>query len=162
MAESKYRLQPAIKKETRNISIYCLIGFVLLVGIFAVLHFFLYENAPFDYTVFLGAGVGCIVAILNFFLMCVTVQEVTKQEDDKEARRIMKTSYTKRMGLQLFWMVVAIAAPCFQWAAGLVPLLFPTLGIKIKGIIDFKRSTPKYNEQEVEPSKDDHSGYSNQ
>lgn len=159
MADSKYKLQPAIKKETLRVTLYSVIGLAVMFAAFAVFHFFVDKDSklfPLNYTVFLGGGVGALIAVLNFFLMCVTVQEVTKQDDAAEARKIMKTSYTKRMGLQLLWMVVAIAAPCFHWAAGLLPLLFPTLGIKIKGIIDSKRYTPNTNEQEVESKQDEH------
>lgn len=156
MAEKKELIQPAVKKETKNIILYTAIGTVLMWIVFAVLHFFIAENVPFDYTVILGGLGASLVAVLNFFLMCMTVQTVAATADDKEARNTMKTSYTKRMGLQILWMVVAIAAPCFFWVAGLIPLLFPSLGIKIKGIIDTKRYTPNTNGQEVESKQDEH------
>lgn len=152
MADSKYKIQPAVKKETINVTIYCGIGLILMWIAFAVLHFWLYEAVPFNYTVFLGGIAGAGVAVLNFFLMCVTVQQVAATEDDETARKIMKNSYSKRMALQLVWLIVAIAAPCFQWAAGFVPLLFPSLGIKIKGILQVKF----YKGQEVESQKDEH------
>ncbi len=131
MADSKHKLQPAIKKETLRVSFYTAVGLILMFAVFAVLHFFVNENIPFDYKVLLGGVGGGLVAILNFFLMCVTVQQVANTEDDGEARKIMKTSYTKRMGFQLMWMVVAVAAPCFFWAAGLFPLLFPSIHLPV-------------------------------
>ena len=152
MAESKYRIQPAVRKETKNVTLYTVCGTLLMWIAFPILHYFVYEPIPFDYTVFSGGIGGAAVAVLNFFLMCITVQEVAAESDDEKARKIMKTSYSKRMALQLLWMVVAIAAPCFQWAAGLIPLLFPSLGIKIKGIIDMKT----YKGQEVETKQDEH------
>lgn len=152
MAESKFTIQPAVKKETLNVAIYSGIGVVAMWIVFAVLHFWLYETVPFNYTVFLGGIFGAAVAVLNFFLMCLTVQQVAATEDEETARKIMKNSYSKRMALQLIWLVVAIAAPCFQWAAGFIPLLFPSLGIKIKGILQVKF----YKGQEVESQKDEH------
>ena len=152
MAESKYRLQPAVKKETRNIAIYTVIGTMLMWIVFALLHFLLDNEIPFDYTVFLGGAGGAAVAILNFFFMCVTVQAVTNTENDDDAKLLMKKSYTKRMGLQLLWIVAAIATPCFMWIAGIIPLLFPSLGIKAKGIIDSRKP---YG-QEVETKQDEH------
>ena len=47
----------------------------------------------------------------------------------------MKASYSRRTLLQMAWVVVAIAAPCFQFAAGILPLLFPSFGIKLMGLI---------------------------
>jgi hypothetical protein len=32
--------------------------------------------------------------------------------------------------LQILWIIAAIAAPCFQFVAGIAPLMFPSLGIK--------------------------------
>ena len=34
----------------------------------------------------------------------------------------------------LLWVIVAIVAPCFQFVAGIAPLLFPGTGLKFVGI----------------------------
>ena len=34
------------------------------------------------------------------------------------------------------WVIAAIAAPCFWAVAGVLPLLFPSIGIKIMGILN--------------------------
>ena len=39
------------------------------------------------------------------------------------------------MLFQMLWVIIAIAAPCFHYAAGIIPLLFPGTGIKIAGIL---------------------------
>lgn len=152
MAKGKFEIQPAVKKETGRVAVYSLAGTVIMWIAFAVLHYFVKEEIPFNYTVFLGGIAGALVAVLNFFLMCMTVQRVAAESDDENARLIMKNSYSKRMALQLVWLIVAIAAPCFQWAAGFIPLLFPSLGIKIKGIIEVKT----YKGQEVEQKQDEY------
>ena len=77
---------------------------------------------------------GCAVAVLNFFLMAVTVQKVANTEDQDTAYRTMKLSYRNRMLLQLLWVIVAIAVPVFQFAAGILPLMIPSLVIKAKGV----------------------------
>lgn len=128
-------IQPAVKKETKNVALYTGSGVVLMWIVFFVLHLFMPEKVLFDYTVFLGGIGGGLIAVLNFFLLGLTVQKVASTEDEENARKFMKTSYSQRMMLQAVWMVVAIAAPCFQFVAGLVPLLFPGAGIKIVGII---------------------------
>ena len=70
-------------------------------------------------------------AVLNFYLMGLTVQKVVDTPDDDLAKSRMKASYTQRMLMQVVWCVIAIVAPCFQFVAGMIPLLFPSLGIKI-------------------------------
>lgn len=65
----------------------------------------------------------------EFFLMGLTVQKVASGTDEDAARLKMKASYSQRMLLQMLWVILAIVAPCFQFAAGIAPLLFPGVGI---------------------------------
>lgn len=127
-------IQPAVKKETKHIIFYTGIGAAIMWVVFALLHGFMPEKVPFDYTVILGGVVGGAVAVLNFFLMGLTVQKVAGQTNEDAARMQMKASYSQRLMLQILWIIVAIAAPCFQFAAGIIPLLFPSLGIKARAI----------------------------
>lgn len=124
------KLQPAVKKETMRVAGITAAGVVVMWIVFAVLHLGILGEVPFDYTVILGGLGGGIVAVLNFFLMALTVQKVAAQSDEELARTQMKASYSQRMMLQILWIVVAIAVPCFQFVAGIAPLLFPSLGIK--------------------------------
>ena len=126
---------PAVRKETKRVAVITAIGVVIMLAVFAVLHFTMGDKVPFDYRVILGGICGGAVAVLNFFLMGLTVQKVADTEDEGMARQMMKASYTRRMLLQIGWMILAIMAPCFQFAAGLVPLLFPSLGLKILSVM---------------------------
>lgn len=129
------QVQPAVKKETIRVAVSTSVGVVLMWILFFVLHLMMPEQIPFDYTVFLGGIAGGIVAVLNFFFMGLTVQKVASSTSEDAARMSMKASYSRRMLLQMLWVVIAIAAPCFQFAAGIAPLLFPSIGIKLTGIL---------------------------
>lgn len=129
-------VQPAVKKETKKVAISTLVGVLLLWCIFFICHSLIPQKVPFDYTVILGGIGGGCVAVLNFFVMGLTVQAVASMEDESMARNRMKTSYTYRMMLQMLWGIIAIAAPCFHFAAGLIPLLFPSIGIKVLGMME--------------------------
>ena len=124
-------LSPAVKKETIRVTAATAVGVVVMCIVFAVLHARMPGKVPFDYRVVLGGLGGGFVAVLNFFLMGLTVQKVVSTEDEGMARSQMKASYSRRMLLQMLWVVIAIAAPCFHFVAGIIPLLFPSLGIKI-------------------------------
>ena len=124
-------LSPAIKKETRRVAVCTAIGVLVMLVVFLILHRVYPEKVPFDYTVILAGLCGGAVAVLNFFLMGLTVQKVVDTQDDDLAKSRMRASYTQRMLMQVIWCVIAIMAPCFQFVAGIVPLLFPSLGIKI-------------------------------
>lgn len=127
-------IQPAVKKETKRVTVITAVGVAVMWIGFGIFHWIFPEKVPFDYTVFLGGLGGGLIAVLNFFLMGLTVQKVASSEDEEKARLKMKASYSQRMLLQMVWVVLAIAAPCFQFVAGLLPLLFPGFGIKILGI----------------------------
>ena len=128
------KLSPAIKKETVRVAAMTAIGVVCMIIVFAILHQFLPEKVPFDYRVILGGLAGGFVAVLNFFLMGLTVQKVASTEDEDLARSRMKASYSRRMMLQMGWVIVAIVVPIFQPVAGILPLLFPSTGIKLLAI----------------------------
>lgn len=128
-------IQPVIKKETKRVALITMAGVVIMLAVFAILHAVSPEKVPFDYTVILAGIVGGFIAVLNFFLMGITIQNVASTEDEEFARKKMKASYSQRMLLQMIWGIVAIAVPCFQFVAGLLPLLFPGFGIKLMGII---------------------------
>lgn len=127
-------IQPAVKKETKRIAAGTIAGVVLMWIGFGILHAVIPEQVPFNYTVILGGIGGSVIAVLNFFLMGLTVQKIASLTDEDAARNRMKTSYSQRMMLQMLWVVAAIAAPCFQFAAGIIPLLFPSTVIKLLGI----------------------------
>ena len=133
------KLSPAIKTETKKVAVSTIVGAAVMCLVFFILHRAYPEKIPFDYSVILGALGGGAVAVLNFFLMGVTVQKVVDTEDQDLARARMKASYTNRMLLQMAWVVVAIIAPCFYFVAGILPLLFPSLGIKLTGILKRKQ-----------------------
>lgn len=128
-------IQPAVKKETKKVAISTLIGVLLMWIVFFVLHMVFPEKVPFDYTVILGGIGGGLIAVLNFFMMGLTVQNVAATTDQDAARTKMKASYSQRMMMQMLWGIVAVVAPCFNYVAGLLPLLFPGIGIKITGIL---------------------------
>ena len=129
------RLQPAVKKETKRITVVTFFGVVLMWVVFAILHLVTPESVPFDYTVILGGIGGGFFAVLNFFLMALTVQSVASLTDEDTAKKQMKVSYRQRLLLQIVWMIVAMTVPCFQVVAGIAPLLFPSFGIKAMAVI---------------------------
>ena len=125
------KLQPAVKKETINIIKYTVVGVILMWIVFIILHCVSPEKVALNYRVFLSGILGGAVASFNFFLMGVTVQDIAATEDQDLAKQKMKGSYSKRMGLQLLWIALVAIAPCFHLVAGILPLLFPTWGMKL-------------------------------
>ena len=131
-------VQPAVKKETKRVVMITGAGLILMWILFAILHLTMPDKVPFDYTVILGGIGGGVIAVLNFFLMGLAVQKAASATDEGTARMKLKASYSQRFMMMILWVIVAIVAPCFQFVAGIAPLLFPGTGIKIVGIFHNK------------------------
>lgn len=127
-------VQPAVKKETKRVVMITGAGLILMWILFAILHFTMSDKVPFDYTVILGGIGGGVIAVLNFFLMGLAVQKAASATDEGTARMKLKASYSQRFMMMILWVIVAIVAPCFQFVAGIAPLLFPGTGLKFVGI----------------------------
>lgn len=128
-------VQPAVKDETKKLAISVSVCVVLMVAVFFILNWFMPEKVPFDYTVILAGVIGGFVAVLNFFLMGLTVQKVVVVEEEDRAKAQMRASYTQRMLMQMLWVVLAIVLPIFQMIAGILPLFFPGIWFKIRGLM---------------------------
>ena len=129
------KLQSAVKKETVAVAAGTGIGCAVLIVLFLIMYLIFPESSvKFDYRVVLGALCGGAVAVANFFLMAITVQNVVNVTNRDDALRMMRVSYRNRMLMRGIWIIVAIFAPCFNYAAGIIPLFIPSLVIKIRGI----------------------------
>lgn len=81
--EKKKKVDGTVRKETIYIAAAVLILSMLMQAVFLIIK-------RWDYTVLLGNLLGGGVAVLNFFLMGLTVQKATS-EDEKRAKTVMHT-----------------------------------------------------------------------
>lgn len=129
------KLQKAVRQETLSVALGTGIGCLGLIAVFLLFYLIFPESSVrFDYRVVLGALCGGAVAVANFFLMALTVQSVVNVENREDALRMMRVSYRNRMLMRGIWIIVAIFAPCFNYAAGIIPLFIPGFVIKLRGI----------------------------
>ena len=118
------KLQAASKKELSRIAAGTVIGTALLILVLWLLS--LVGVGSFEPSrIFLGAGLGCLIAIFNFYLLCLTVQKAVDISDQKQMKMKFQVSYNFRMLLQAGWVVIALLVPQIHVVAGAVPLLFP-------------------------------------
>lgn len=129
----------AILKETRFVALGCVIGTALMVGIFAII-------GRYDTQVLLGGIYGCAMAILNFFVLGMTVRKLADQalehrnaeteEVDpdviKAAKLKMQSSYMARMVIGIGLLILAIAVLKLNWITCMIPLLFPRAAIMVR------------------------------
>ena len=153
------RLQPASKKEVSRMAVGCGICAVIeLIG-FGVLQ--LFGIARFSYQIILGAAGGTLVAVLNFALMCLMVQNAAGIQDQKLLKAKVQGSYNLRILFQAAWVAAAFFIPFVNVIAAAIPLLFPTAVIyflQITGRLLPKSSSPAPAREpapEEEQSQDD-------
>lgn len=150
------KLQPASKQEIRRISLGTAVGDCLLVLVLFLLSQFGIGTFTF-LRILLGVLGGSVVAILNFTIMCLTIQKAVDIADKKMKAKI-QVSYNFRMLIQGVWCVVALVVPGIHVIAGVTPLLFPTLTIyylqaKGKLVTPSERKNPENLPDEEEDIK---------
>lgn len=121
------KLQSASQREVKRIACGTAVGGVLLVTVMYALS--MVGVGTFDYRVIIGVIGGCIIAVLNFFLMCLTIQRAVSMSEQKSMKAFIQGSYNGRLFLQAAWIVAAYLMPWVNVFAAAIPLLFPNLMI---------------------------------
>lgn len=125
------KIDKTVRQETVYIAAGTLILSALMQAVFLII-------GKWDYTVLLGNILGAIGAVMNFFLMGLTVQSAVSK-DANEAKQKMKASQALRT---LFLLIIALLGgilPCFQIFAVLIPLFFPRITIMFR-CVSLKKS----------------------
>ena len=153
-----FKLQPDSRQEAARIAVGTLLCAAVMVALFGALH--VAGLYPFTYTVPLAAAVGSAVTILNFYLLCITMQNaMAVREDAARVRLIIQFSYNLRLIMQAGWCIAAYVLPCFQVVAGMLPLLFPRLVIVfLQKSGQYPGGTPLPQAEETPPSSDETEG----
>ena len=126
------KLNPTVRRETIYISIFT-------VALSAVMELVFVIIGRWDVTVLTGNLLGAAAAILNFFLMGLTVQMAVNDTPENAKKRVRVSQYLRFL-MMLCIAAVGVAAPCFHWAASVIPLFFPRIAIAMRplfnGIMD--------------------------
>ena len=118
------RIDPVVKKETEYVAIWVMAGCILMLGVCLVLHWW---SLP----VLLGCVLGGATAIGNFLLMGLTVVQAL-EKDKKDASQAIKLSQSGRMLMQGLALVIAGVLPIFNLWAAIVPLIIPTVAVRVR------------------------------
>ena len=122
------KLQPASQREVKRIAVGTLVCDVLMVaGLFLASQF---DIGTFDLgKILVSAAIGSVIAVLNFALMCLTVQSAVGMADQKQMKAKFQLSYNVRMIIQAGWTVAAFLIPGIHFVAGAAPVIFPKVTI---------------------------------
>lgn len=126
------KVDSTVRRETLYIASWAVILSVIMQAVFLII-------GKWDYAVLLGNLLGGGLAVLNFFLLGITVQNaVTKEE--KDAKNTMKLSQGLRSLLLLIIAVVGVALPCFNIWTTIIPLFFPRIAIAVRPLLGMNKT----------------------
>ena len=120
-------LQSASRKELSRIAAGTAICTAAMWVVFAALH--LVGWAPFGWRVLLSGALGALIAVANFWGICITMQAATAEPNEKNRKARIQISYNLRMLGQGLWVLLAILVPGLFWVAAIVPLAVPRIVI---------------------------------
>ena len=122
------KLQRASRKEIRRIALGILVcDGIMIAGLFLLSQF---DMGTFDLPrILLGAACGSIIAIVNFTILCLTVQMAAEMTNQRKMKAKFQLSYNIRLFLQAGWVVACFAIPQIHFVAGAAPILFPNVVI---------------------------------
>ena len=140
------KLQPASRKELTHIAIGTLACDAVMIAALFVLS--LVGVGSFDFLrILLGAVCGSVVAVVNFAILCLTVQSAVEIENKKKMKARFQLSYNIRLILQAGWVVLCFVLKPIHFVAGAAPILFPNV------VIFFLQSRNKLFEASDAPAK---------
>ena len=127
------KISDAVKKETLYIAYSVVILSALMQAVFLLI-------GRWDMTVLFGNVLSGAFAVLNFFLMGLSVQKAVDKEE-KEARNVMKASQSMRTLMLFAVAAVGVLLPCFDIWASLIPLFFPRIAVSFRPLFDKKNNS---------------------
>lgn len=131
------KIDGVVAKETRYIAGITIILSILMEAVFLII-------GMWSYKVLIGNLLGAAVAVANFLLMGITVQNAV-QKDEKDAASLMKVSQMLRNLMLLITALLAFLLPFINPAAAIIPLFFPRIAIFLIPVRDRKISNGKEN-----------------
>ena len=81
-----------------------------------------------------GNILGALAAVLNFFLMGITVQNAVVKEE-KEAKNLIKLSQNLRLFMMFFFALIGYLVPVFNLLTVIIPYLFPRIAVMIRHFV---------------------------
>lgn len=144
------KLQPASRKEITRITIGTLVCDGILIAALFLLS--LVGIGQFDAVrILLGVACGSLLAVLNFTILCLTVQSAVGMENKRKMKARFQLSYNLRLLIQAAWVVAAFLIPQIHFVAGAAPILFPNVVIYF---LQFTGKLMPKEEQSQEPPKE--------
>ena len=123
------KLQPASRKEVKRIATGTVIcDLIMIAGLFLLSQFGI--GTFHLLKILLGALCGSVIAIVNFTILCLTIQSAVGIESQKKMKARFQLSYNVRVLIQAGWIVAAfLLRSKIHFIAAAAPVFFPKVTI---------------------------------
>ena len=139
------KLQDASRKEVTRISKGVLVcDGVMIAGLFLLSQF---GVGRFEIVrILLGTAIGSVISIVNFIILCLTIQSSLEIENKRKMKARFQTSYNIRLAVQAAWIVAAfLLREKVHFIAAAAPVFFPNLWLiylQLTGKLNTASPTP--------------------
>ena len=139
------KLQDASRKEVTRISKGVLVcDGVMIAGLFLLSQFGI---GRFEIVrILLGTAIGSVISIVNFVILCLTIQSSLEIENKRKMKARFQTSYNIRLAVQAAWIVAAfLLRDKVHFIAAAAPVFFPNLWLiylQLTGRLNTASPTP--------------------
>ncbi len=125
------KISDAVIRETTYIAAWVVVLSAFMESVVLILQAFGF--AKWGYPIVLGNLLGGVFAVLNFFLMGITVQ-IAVNKDEKKAAQIIRLSQMLRNLAIGVVIIIGVLVPIFNvWTVAL-PFFFPRIAIAFRSI----------------------------
>lgn len=121
------KIDGTVKKETAYVAAAEAILIAIMLAVYLII-------SKFTLNVLFAALISGAVAVLNFFLMGLTVQKAVTVDDDSDRRKLIRASQLVRLLVMGVVVIVCAVFPKFDIFALFIPLFFPRLFAQARGI----------------------------
>ena len=121
------KIDGTVKKETAYVAIAEAILIAVMLAVYLII-------SKFTLNVLFAALTSGAVAVLNFFVMGLTVQKAVTVDDDSDRRKLIRASQLVRLLVIGVVVIVCAVFPKFDIFALFIPLFFPRLFAQARGI----------------------------
>ena len=121
------KIDGTVKKETAYVAVAEAILIAIMLAVYLII-------SKFTLNVLFAALISGAVAVLNFFVMGLTVQKAVTVDDDSDRRKLIRASQLVRLLVMGVVVIVCAVFPKFDIFALFIPLFFPRLFAQARGI----------------------------
>jgi len=121
------KIDGTVKKETAYVAIAEAILIAVMLAVYLII-------SKFTLNVLFAALTSGAVAVLNFFVMGLTVQKAVTVDDDSDRRKLIRASQLVRLLVMGVVVIVCAVFPKIDIFALFIPLFFPRLFAQARGI----------------------------